>query len=105
MSRRYPSWRLIGATYGSTAPGKVNWMRMQICVVLLNWNGWKDTIECLESVFRLACEDFRIVVCDNASTDGSVEKIRQWARGELTAGCANPQLSGLTSPPVPKTIQ
>jgi hypothetical protein len=56
-------------------------------------------------VFRLAGEDFRVVVCDNASTDGSVEKMKQWARGELTAGCANPQLSRLSSPPVPKPIQ
>jgi GT2 family glycosyltransferase len=78
---------------------------MQSCVVLLNWNGWKDTIECLESVFRLGCRDFRVVVCDNTSTDGSFEKIRQWARGELAAGCANAQLSWLTSPPVPKPIQ
>ena len=78
---------------------------MQSCVILLNWNGWKDTVECLESVFRLACEDFRVVVCDNASTDGSVEKIKQWARGELAAECANPELSGLTSPPVAKPIQ
>jgi GT2 family glycosyltransferase len=78
---------------------------MQSCVILLNWNGWNDTVECLESVFRLACEDFRVVVCDNASTDGSWEKIRQWARGELAADCANPQMSGLTSPPVAKPIE
>ena len=78
---------------------------MHNCVILLNWNGWKDTLECLESVFRLDGKDFRVIVCDNASTDGSLEKIKQWARGELAAECANPQLSGLTSPPVAKPIQ
>lgn len=74
-------------------------------MILLNWNGWKDTIECLESVFRLVGEEFRVAVCDNASTDGSWEKIKQWARGELAAECANPQLSGLTLPPVAKPVE
>lgn len=77
---------------------------MQSCVILLNWNGWKDTIACLESVFRLTCPDFRVIVCDNGSTDGSVEKIKQWANGELLSESANPQLSRLTSPPQPKPI-
>ncbi len=77
---------------------------MQSYVILLNWNGWKHTIECLESVFRLACPNFGVIVCDNASTDGSLEKIKQWARGELLAESANPQLSRLISPPFPKPI-
>jgi len=24
----------------------------KVAIIILNWNGWKDTIECLESVFR-----------------------------------------------------
>jgi GT2 family glycosyltransferase len=78
---------------------------MQICVVILNWNGWRDTIECLESVFRLDHSDFRVVVCDNDSSDGSLEKIKQWARGELGACAANARLAHLSSPPVPKPIE
>jgi hypothetical protein len=77
---------------------------MRSCVILLNWNGWKDTIECLESLFRLNASGFRVIVCDNFSTDGSLEKIKEWARGELTAKAANPQLSHLSSPPFPKPI-
>jgi GT2 family glycosyltransferase len=73
-------------------------------VVLLNWSGWKDTIECLESVFRLNCPDFTVVVCDNGSEDGSLEKIREWAEGRILADCANPQLSYLSLPPVAKPI-
>jgi len=78
---------------------------MSSCVILLNWNGWKDTIECLESVFRLAGQGISVVVCDNGSGDGSLEKIKQWARGELHAESTNPQLSHLNSPPVPKPIR
>lgn len=78
---------------------------MHSCVILLNWNGWKDTIECLESVFRLTGCEFSVVVCDNASADRSLEKIKRWAAGELLVEAANPQLSHLISPPVPKPIQ
>ena len=77
---------------------------MHCCVILLNWNGWKDTIECLESVFHLNCPDFGVVVCDNASADGSLEKIKQWAKGERLAESANPQLAHLNLPHVPKPI-
>jgi hypothetical protein len=77
---------------------------MKTCVILLNWNGWKDTIECLESVFRLDAIELQVVVCDNGSGDGSLAYIRQWANGELSAHCASPPLARLSQPPVPKPI-
>jgi len=75
------------------------------CVVLLNWNGWQDTIECLESLFRLRGEEYRVVVCDNASSDDSVDKIGLWAQGKLETGATNAKLSGVISPPVAKPIK
>ncbi|WP_338414007.1 glycosyltransferase family 2 protein [uncultured Sphaerotilus sp.] len=51
-------------------------------VLLLNWNGWRDTCECLESLVRLVGEKPKIVVCDNHSHDGSLDHIRAWARGD-----------------------
>lgn len=77
---------------------------MQSAIVILNWNGWKDTVECLESVFRLSDCNFRVIVCDNASTDGSLDNLKRWARGELAANCQNPQLSHLVFPACPKPI-
>ncbi len=77
---------------------------MYKCVILVNWNGWKDTVECLESVFRLRCADFRIVVCDNGSTDGSLEKIEEWARGNFLAEVSDQRLWRLSSPPFTKPI-
>ena len=47
----------------------------RVAVVILNWNGWKDTISCLESLLRLDYPDFYLVVVDNASTDDSVAQI------------------------------
>jgi len=37
-----------------------------IYVILVNWNGWRDTIECLESLLMSDEPDFRVIVCDQA---------------------------------------
>lgn len=82
----------------------VNGATQRVYIIVLNWNGWRDTIECLESVFRLAYPNFKIIVCDNASSDGSLEYIRSWARGELAPEAENPELASLTLPPVLKPV-
>ena len=55
----------------------------RVSIVILNWNNWPDTLECLESLLRLKYEDFRIIICDNGTTDGSLEHIRAWVDGRL----------------------
>jgi GT2 family glycosyltransferase len=40
-------------------------------IILLNWNGWKDTVDCIESCQKLSYPNFRILIVDNGSTDGS----------------------------------
>jgi GT2 family glycosyltransferase len=76
-----------------------------VCIIIVNWNGWGDTIECLESVFRLEYDDFQVVLCDNDSTDRSLEYIRAWADGELSCAQTVNVLQDLTFPPVPKPIR
>ncbi len=51
----------------------------RVYIIIVNWNGWQDTIECLESLLHLDYNDFRIVVCDNDSSDDSLLKIKSWA--------------------------
>jgi len=48
----------------------------QVFILLLNWNGWRDTIECLKSLENLDYPNSRVIVLDNGSTDGSVERIK-----------------------------
>jgi GT2 family glycosyltransferase len=55
----------------------------RVYIVVLNWNNWEDTIECLESLQCLDYHNYRVVVVDNGSTDDSVERIKQWAEGRL----------------------
>ncbi|WP_353404248.1 glycosyltransferase family 2 protein [Duganella hordei] len=48
-------------------------------VIILNWNGWRDTLECVESLLGSTGVDLRVVVCDNASNDDSVTQLCLWA--------------------------
>jgi GT2 family glycosyltransferase len=48
----------------------------KISIVILNWNGKKDTIECLSSLENLNYSNYDIVVVDNGSTDDSIEVIK-----------------------------
>lgn len=43
----------------------------RVAVVVLNWNGWQDTLECIASLQKLNCPNFELIVVDNGSTDGS----------------------------------
>lgn len=54
----------------------------KVYIVILNWNGWQDTIECLESIQQLDYSHYRIVLLDNGSTDNSLEQIKAWAVGK-----------------------
>lgn len=56
----------------------------RVYIIVVNWNGRNDTIECIESLLLLEYPYFRIVVCDNGSQDDSVIKLREW--GERTFG-------------------
>jgi GT2 family glycosyltransferase len=64
-------------------------MQAHVTVIVLNWNNWEDTLECLESLFRSDYPSFTVVVCDNASEDGSAEHIREWAAGRRQAPAAS----------------
>jgi len=78
--------------------------RDHACIIVLNWNGWRDTIECLESLLRLDFPNYKIIVCDNASSDDSWNEIGRWANGDRAVPCSNPRLAHLTSPPVTKPV-
>lgn len=52
---------------------------MSAYCILLNWNGFRDTIECLASLLPVLEGDTGVIVCDNASSDGSTERIAEWA--------------------------
>src|SRR5262245_46562250 len=57
--------------------------RPAVALVMVSWNSWRHTIECLDSVLGQAWPNFHVFIVDNASADGSVEQIAAW--------CARPR--------------
>lgn len=47
----------------------------EVAIVILNWNQAEETVECLTSVKSLAYSNYRVVVVDNGSRDGSPVRI------------------------------
>ncbi len=71
-------------------------MNKRVYVVLLNWRGWRDTIACLETLFASTGPALRVVVCDNDSGDGSLERLADWADGASQIDSpAHPRLARL----------
>lgn|SRR5215472_1542340 len=48
-----------------------------VCCIIVNWNGWKDTLQCLESLQRCTYASLTVLIVDNGSTNDSVAMIRE----------------------------
>lgn len=48
-----------------------------VYVIILNWNGYKDTSELLESLFIISYTNYKIVVIDNNSSQSEAEKLEK----------------------------
>lgn len=46
-----------------------------VAAIVLNWNGLEDTIACLTSLRQVSYPNYRVIVVDNGSTDGSPGEI------------------------------
>jgi dTDP-4-dehydrorhamnose reductase len=55
----------------------------KITILLLNYNGWEDTIECLESVYKITYPNWEVILVENGSEDDSVSRIKEWAAGKI----------------------
>ena len=54
-----------------------------VAIIILNWNGWSDTVECLESIYHIDYPNYQVIVVDNNSSDDSIQKINDYALGKL----------------------
>lgn len=54
----------------------------KVVIIILNWNGKEDTAECLNSLGAVTYPSYEVLVVDNASSDGSVEYLREKFPGQ-----------------------
>jgi len=62
--------------------------RLDLGVVVLNWNGLQDTLDCLASIYEQNAIPAYVVLVDNGSSDGSVAGVLAWLEDHprLSAG-------------------
>ena len=48
-----------------------------VYIIILNWNGWRDTLECVESCLKLTYNNYCILLVDNGSSDNSETILRE----------------------------
>lgn len=49
----------------------------KVSIIVVNWNGKNDTIECIKSLKLLDYPNYDIIVVDNGSTDGSQKVLKK----------------------------
>lgn len=55
-----------------------------IAIIVLNWNGRDLTLDCLRSLEGITTPDLRIILVDNASSDGTAEAVRRRYHARVT---------------------
>jgi hypothetical protein len=70
----------------------------KVSIILVNWNGWRDTIPCLDSVFQISYGNYDVIVVDNGSEDESIEMIRAYVDSEVTRTLPNGRWDLVTEP-------
>ena len=49
----------------------------RVSIIILNWNNYSDTAECLDSLSKVDYPKVKVIVVDNGSTDDSLLRLRQ----------------------------
>lgn len=55
-----------------------------VYIIVLNYNSWQDTIECLQSLLKQDYPHYKIIVVDNGSPNDSVTQLERWALATAT---------------------
>jgi GT2 family glycosyltransferase len=69
-------------------------MSARIAVVVVNWNGWEDTIAAHQSLSQSVDQEWRLIVVDNASSDDSLVNLAGLANTTLIANPRNDGFAG-----------
>ena len=53
-------------------------MDKDIAFLILNWNGFDDTVVCVESILKYIGKNYQIIVVDNGSDNNEAEKLEKY---------------------------
>lgn len=53
----------------------------KLYIVLVNFNGYQDTIECLESIFKQDNQSLQVILVDNSNSDTDLNELSSWSEG------------------------
>lgn len=68
-----------------------------VSIIILNWNGYKNTIECLESLYQIKFPNYEVILIDNGSIDRSLSAIIKWVDTKQKIKCFETKLEDLGS--------
>lgn len=64
--------------------------KIEVSIIILNWNGKHWLKECLCSVYKQGFKNFEVILADNNSNDGSVRYVKQnWPRVKILSLAKN----------------
>lgn len=66
----------------------------KVGILVLNWNNWRDTIRCLESLRTLSFRNHQVILIDNGSGNDSVERLRNWMNVGRKSAAGGPDERG-----------
>ena len=58
-------------------------MLPKVSIIILNWNGLKDTIQCLDSLKKITYPNYEVVVVDNGSKGNDADVLEEKYQGDI----------------------
>jgi len=48
-----------------------------VAIIILTWENYEETADCLDSLRSISYDNYRVIVVDNGSEDGSIDRLQQ----------------------------
>jgi len=77
----------------------------KVSIIILNWNGWRKTVECLESLTKINYSNYEVIIVDNGSTDESVDRLKRLRKIKLILNKRNLGFSGGNNTAIRKILK
>lgn len=61
-------------------------MQPKVSVIIINWNGERDTIACLNSLLEIDYDNCHVILSDNGSRSESLQALKDWRATHLQTG-------------------